>query len=58
MRGMSHYLAFYTEILNTKVGIKRSGPIKLITVVQLYDHLSQWRGEEETWEMTRSDSDL
>ena len=58
MRGMSHYLGFYTEILNTKVGIKRSGLIKLITVVQLYDHLSQWRGEEERWEMTRSDSDL
>ena len=40
MRRMSHYLGFYTEILSTKVGIKRSELIELITIVQLYDHLS------------------
>ena len=42
MRGMSHYLGFYTEILNTKLWIKRSWLIELITIVQLYDHLNQW----------------
>ena len=41
MRGMSHYSGFYTEILNTKVWIKRSWLIELITIVQLYDHLNQ-----------------
>ena len=39
MRRMSHYSGFYTEILSTKVGIKRSGLIELITIVQVYDHL-------------------
>ena len=38
MRRMSHYLGFYTEILSTKVWIKRSGLIEEITIVQVYDH--------------------
>ena len=50
MRRMSHYLGFYTEILSTKVGIKRSGLIELITIVQVYDHLP-------TGESTRSSPD-
>ena len=50
MRRMSHYLGFYTEILSTKVGIKRSELIELITIVQLYDHPSRGVRQVRDWQ--------